>query len=144
MSMRRTSGRKATVYYMRKMSSVICFPLVCAALLLLYFVKVPFYAELLIILLTGAIPKYLAIGKGMSLFSRLPKLYRSLIAGLFLLHFLDIFDLLFRSLSLPVPATQGLILYIVLVNCIHSFIYIIYNFSPELLHLKDLPEENEP
>lgn len=128
---------------MRKISSVICFPLVCAALLLLYFVKVPFYVQLLIILLTGAIPKYLAVGKGMSLFSRLPNIYRSLITGLFLLHFLDIFDLLFGSLSLPVPATQGIVLYIVLVNCINAFIYILYNLSPELLRLKD-PEEKAP
>lgn len=131
------------MYYMRKISSVICFPLVCAALLLLYFVKVPFYVQLLIILLTGAIPKYLAVGKGMSLFSRLPNIYRSLITGLFLLHFLDIFDLLFGSLSLPVPATQGIVLYIVLVNCINAFIYILYNLSPELLRLKD-PEEKAP
>ena len=128
---------------MRKISSVICFPLVCAALLLLYFVKVPFYVQLLIILLTGAIPKYLAVGKGMSLFSRLPNIYRSLLTGLFLVHFLDIFDLLLRSLSLPVPATQGIVLYIVLVNCINAFIYILYNLSPELLRLKD-PEEKAP
>ena len=114
---------------MRKISSVICFPLVCAALLLLYFVKVPFYVQLLIILLTGAIPKYLAVGKGMSLFSRLPNIYRSLLTGLFLVHFFDIFDLLLRSLSLPVPATQGIVLYIVLVNCINAFIYILYNLS---------------
>lgn len=126
---------------MRKISSVICFPLVCAALLFLYFVKVPLYIELLIILLTGAIPKYLAVGKGMALFSRLPKIYRSLMSVLFLVYFLDIFDILLRSLSLPVPATKGLVLYIVLVNCIHSFIYMIYNFSPELLHLKDPLEE---
>lgn len=135
--------RKVTVYYMRKISSVICFPLVCAALLLLYFVKVPFYVQLLIILLTGAIPKYLAVGKGMSLFSRLPNIYRSLLTGLFLVHFFDIFDLLLRSLSLPVPATQGIVLYIVLVNCINAFIYILYNLSPELLRLKD-PEEKAP
>jgi hypothetical protein len=128
---------------MRKISSVICFPLVCAALLLLYFVKVPFYVQLLIILLTGAIPKYLAVGKGMSLFSRLPNIYRSLLTGLFLVHFFDIFDLLLRSLSLPVPATQGIVLYIVLVNCINAFIYILYNLSPELLRLKD-PEEKAP
>ncbi len=131
------------MYYMRKISSVICFPLVCAALLLLYFVKVPFYVQLLIILLTGAIPKYLAVGKGMSLFSRLPNIYRSLLTGLFLVHFFDIFDLLLRSLSLPVPATQGIVLYIVLVNCINAFIYILYNLSPELLRLKD-PEEKAP
>ncbi len=129
--------------HMRKISSIICFPVVCAVLLFLYFVKVPLYIELLIILLTGAIPKYLAIGKGTALFSRLPKVYRSLIAGLFLVHFLDIFDMLLRSLSLPVPATKGLVLYIVLVNCINAFIYILYNFSPELLHLKD-PEEKAP
>ncbi len=124
------------MYYMRKISSVICFPLVCAALLLLYFVKVPFYVQLLIILLT-------AVGKGMSLFSRLPNIYRSLLTGLFLVHFFDIFDLLLRSLSLPVPATQGIVLYIVLVNCINAFIYILYNLSPELLRLKD-PEEKAP
>ena len=128
---------------MRKISSVICFPLVCAALLLLYFVKVPFYVQLLIILLTGAIPKYLAVGKCMSLFIRLPNIYRSLLTGLFLVHFFDIFDLLLRSLSLPVPATQGIVLYIVLVNCINAFIYILYNLSPELLRLKD-PEEKAP
>ena len=93
--------------------------------------------------MTGAIPKYLAVGKGMSLFSRLPNIYRSLLTGLFLVHFFDIFDLLLRSLSLPVPATQGIVLYIVLVNCINAFIYILYNLSPELLRLKD-PEEKAP
>ena len=128
---------------MRKVSSIICFPLVCAALLFLYFVKVPLYIELLIILLTGAIPRYLALGKGIALFSRLPKVYHSVLTGLFLVHFFDIFDILFRSLSLPVPATKNLTFYFGLVNCINAFIYILYNFSPELLHLKD-PEETAP
>jgi hypothetical protein len=131
--------------FMKKIASVFFLLVSCAATGLLYFVELPIYSELLISALAIVPPMYILLEKhNRWTFLRQVPHYGTIVGALLVLFILSSFAPVIPALSFYHPANDDFIYFYSILNCVNCFLLMLNQFRPELLHLKDLPEENEP
>lgn len=130
---------------MKKTLSIIFFLISCAALGYFYCVKLPIYVEWLIAVLAVLPPRYILLEKcdRWQLLRRVPY-YSVVAAGLLVLHIGSPLALLLPMFSFYHPANHNFMYFYIFLNCINCFLFVLYQFCPELLHLKTPAEEKDP
>lgn len=129
---------------MKKIVSLFFLLVSCAAVGLLYFVELPIYLELLISVSATLPPMYILLEKHdrWTLLRRVPH-YGTIVGVLFALFILSPFAPLLPYLSFYHPANNDFMYLYSILNCVNCFLLMLYQFRPDLLHLKD-PEEKAP
>ena len=121
----------------KKTFAVLCFLADCILAVLVWCINVPIYICFPLVIFSGWLPGQIVHGLDnyRRFLQRVPY-YSAILIGTLIVVIVGIF--------MSQPANSGFILGLTCINSVNCFILVIYQFHPDLLHLKDLPEENEP
>lgn len=120
----------------KKTFAVLCFLADCILAILAWCINFPIYICFLLVIFSAWLPGQIVHGLDnyRRLLQRVPY-YSAILIGTLIVVIIGIF--------MSQPANSGFILGLTCINSVNCFILVIYQFCPDLLHLKGLPEEKD-